>query len=440
MFGIICDLFILIFANTVALWEIVQFSIIYKITFTAVFFSLYLTYIFIPHGKESLSRKLKILDSGAYITGHGTVLSVLQIAANIFLIFTDLSIWRIIGNAFMAYAVILIMCLSGVVRILAASRQFKPILYILLFMLWYVPIVNCFIFFRFYKRARSEYRFEQAKLDLDETRKESEVCKTKYPILMVHGIFFRDYQHLNYWGRIPGALIKNGAEIYYGSQQSANKVAVSAGELAQKIEEIIAKTGAEKVNIIAHSKGGLDSRYAITHLGMDKYVASLTTINTPHRGCKFVDRILKKAPLWLVNSLDKKYNKLFTALGDESPHFYEGLAELTYESCEKMNKETPDMAGVYYHAVMSRMRSGLSAGFPLNIGYYLNKPHDKNGNDGLVTVESGMYWDDPFFIEHSGRRGISHGDVIDLFRENIPGYDVREFYVKLVSDLKSKGF
>ena len=40
----------------------------------------------------------------------------------------------------------------------------------------------------------------------------------------------------------------------------------------------------------------------------------------------------------------------------------------------------------------------------------------------------------------SGKRGISHGDVIDLSRKNIPGFDVREFYVQLVKDLKERGF
>ena len=37
------------------------------------------------------------------------------------------------------------------------------------------------------------------------------------------------------------------------------------------------------------------------------------------------------------------------------------------------------------------------------------------------------------------KRGISHGDMIDLNRENIEGFDVREFYVGLVSELKAKG-
>ena len=38
------------------------------------------------------------------------------------------------------------------------------------------------------------------------------------------------------------------------------------------------------------------------------------------------------------------------------------------------------------------------------------------------------------------KRGISHGDVIDLNRENIKGFDVREFYVQLVSGLREMGF
>jgi triacylglycerol lipase len=43
-------------------------------------------------------------------------------------------------------------------------------------------------------------------------------------------------------------------------------------------------------------------------------------------------------------------------------------------------------------------------------------------------------------LSAAGKRGISHGDVIDLNREKFDGFDVREFYVQLVSDLKQKGF
>jgi len=122
----------------------------------------------------------------------------------------------------------------------------KILWYVILLFTWYIPLVNCIVFRKFYKAARSEYYFEQAKLDLDAARKENEICKTKYPILMVHGIFFRDWQVINYWGRVPNELIRNGAEVYYGKQQSANKVSVSATEVAERIKEVIAETGAEK--------------------------------------------------------------------------------------------------------------------------------------------------------------------------------------------------
>ena len=60
-------------------------------------------------------------------------------------------------------------------------------------------------------------------------------------------------------------------------------------------------------------------------------------------------------------------------------------------------------------------------------------------NDGLVSERS-FHWGGEYrLLTAKGRRGISHGDVIDLNRENIPGFDVREFYVSLLSDLKKKG-
>ncbi len=77
----------------------------------------------------------------------------------------------------------------------------------------------------------------------------------------------------------------------------------------RRIKEILEETGSDKVNIIAHSKGGLDSRYAISCLGAAPYVASLTTINTPHRGCEFADWLLKNAPDVLKKTITEKYNR-----------------------------------------------------------------------------------------------------------------------------------
>ena len=61
-------------------------------------------------------------------------------------------------------------------------------------------------------------------------------------------------------------------------------------------------------------------------------------------------------------------------------------------------------------------------------------------NDGLVGETSFPWGENYQFVEANGRRGISHGDVIDLNRENFKGFDVREFYVGIVQKLKEKGF
>ena len=43
-------------------------------------------------------------------------------------------------------------------------------------------------------------------------------------------------------------------------------------------------------------------------------------------------------------------------------------------------------------------------------------------------------------IENKFPRGISHGDMIDLFRENIKGFDIREFYTNIALNLKNMGY
>ena len=75
----------------------------------------------------------------------------------------------------------------------------------------------------------------------------------------------------------------------------------------------------------------------------------------------------------------------------------------------------------------------------MNITYPMVKKYD-GINDGLVGKES-CPWGEKFqYIEKKCRRGITHGDMIDLNRKNLKSFDVREFYVQLVKDLKDRGF
>ncbi len=328
---------------------------------------------------------------------------------------------------------------GGAVRVFVTSKQLGIVLRVLAVCLWWMPVVNLVIMLKSCRIVSDEYELETEKNELDSVRKESEVCHTKYPLLMVHGVFFRDMRFFNYWGRVPKEFIRNGAEVYYGEQHSAGSVVDCAHELKQKIEDIVRETGCEKVNIIAHSKGGLDSRYAISCLGMDKYVASLTTIDTPHRGCAFADYLLKIAPAALKNFIAGKYNSALHRLGDEHPDFIAAVTDLTVESCTEFNKNVPNADGVYYQSVGARMKKAGSAGFPLNISYRLVNYFSKCDNDGLVDVESMKWGSRHIFFEPKTNRGLSHGDMIDLMREDIKGFDIREEYVGIVKELKDMG-
>jgi len=77
--------------------------------------------------------------------------------------------------------------------------------------------------------------------------------------------------------------------------------------------------------------------------------------------------------------------------------------------------------------------------FPLNFSHYLVEYFD-GPNDGLVAETSFPWGADYTFLTTTGDRGISHGDMIDLNRENIQDFDVREYFVTLVHQLKEKGY
>ena len=304
----------------------------------------------------------------------------------------------------------------------------------------WIPIVNLFMLIGIIRTCRAEVAVERALLLRDQKRAGQQVCRTKYPLLLVHGVFFRDFDHFNYWGRIPEELKRNGAVIFYGEHNSAAAVKDSAVELEKRIKEIVQQTGCGKVNIIAHSKGGLDSRAAVSMTSAGQYVASLTTISTPHRGCEFADYLLGEIPEEEQQVIASGYNTVASKLGDRDPDFLAAVYDLTSEKCKERNDVVHDDPNVFYQSVGSVLHGASSGQFPLNFTYHLVKYFDGE-NDGLVGVDS-FEWGSSLNmirLEKKGR-GISHGDMIDLNRENIDGLDIREFYVQLVSGLREKGF
>ena len=301
-----------------------------------------------------------------------------------------------------------------------------------------IPILNLVVLTRIIDITSDEVDFEIEKEIISTSPALSEICKTKYPLVLVHGVFFRDSRIFNYWGRIPRTLKLHGATVYYGEHQSALTVKESARELASRIKLIVDRSGCEKVNIIAHSKGGLDCRYAISEFGLAPYVASITTVNTPHRGCLFAERLLHAIPESVKNKVATVYNTTLTALGDENPDFLAAVSDLTAEACQKRNEWLTFPEGIFAQSIGSVMEHPQKGQFPLNLSYRYVKNFDGE-NDGLVG-ESSFSWGEKYTLLRSkGTRGISHGDVIDLNRENILDFDVRDFYCELVSDLRNRG-
>lgn len=108
-------------------------------------------------------------------------------------------------------------------------------------------------------------------------------------ILLVHG--FMDTHTTPWWDALKKNLKTAGYEdedIYSVNLGSIPLTTVNSPKqyssiLKDKLKEIY-KTSDTKVDIIAHSMGGLDARWAIEKKDCAKYVDDLITLGAPHQG------------------------------------------------------------------------------------------------------------------------------------------------------------
>jgi triacylglycerol lipase len=268
-------------------------------------------------------------------------------------------------------------------------------------------------------------------------------CDTKYPVMLVHGCGFRDRKFFNYWGRIPDALEEEGAQIHYGNQDSWGNIEYNSSVLKESLKKIIAETNKGKVNIIAHSKGGLESRYMISSLGMADNVASLTTIATPHHGSVTID-LLFRLPEWLFRLAAFFMDPFFRFLGDQNPDFYTTCRQFSTEHMKIFNEQNPDAPSVYYQSYAAVMKSPFSDLFLFWPNLIISLLEGKN--DGLLTPESATWTNFRGIWRGATRRGISHADEVDFRRTNFSKKphkkgvsDIRQLYSGIVAELKEKG-
>lgn len=265
----------------------------------------------------------------------------------------------------------------------------------------------------------------------------------KYPVLLVHGMGFRDRERLNYWGRIPKELEKLGCRIFYGNQDSNADIETNAKFIANRINEILKETNAEKVNIIAHSKGGIDCRYAISTLGFGEKAASLTTISTPHHGSKTID-LLMRFPDCLVRFVGFCADLCSRLCGDKSPSSYRVFRSFTTEAAKKFNEQNADYEGVYYQSYAFVMKNAFSDIFMFFPNIFVGLVEGEN--DGLLTPTAAQWGNFKGVYKGVGHRGISHCDEVDMRRRPLckkkgEGVsDIVDLYKEIVNDLYEMGF
>lgn len=274
-----------------------------------------------------------------------------------------------------------------------------------------------------------------------------------YPIVLAHGVcrfdvawnrFFRAdnsdnprIDNLHYFKGVRTMLKARGFEVFHCRVPWAAPVDKRAHALKQQIVRILEQTGVRKVNIIAHSMGGLDARHMLFNdrqAGrIHERIASLTTVSTPHSGSPFADWGLKRLPLVVP---------LLKRLGLD----LSGLRDLTTNACRAFSQR-PDVktfeeaceSSVRFQTYAGRQQGpGLSASLRLSFRIIEAAEGD---NDGLVSVQSAT-WHKRYF------KGILEGcdhlnelgwwNPCQLFAGESPAQLLRRihrFYAAVAEDL-----
>ena len=135
------------------------------------------------------------------------------------------------------------------------------------------------------------------------------------PILFVHGWYTKgtDWNIMREWFQANGWPETSLYAFTFDDRRdcSIQGNINNANRMKQWIDEILGETGAEKIDIVGHSMGGLSSRYYIKFLGGIDKVDDYVSVGTPHHG----EEIGETCEICL------KANALLLSLneGDETP-------------------------------------------------------------------------------------------------------------------------
>ncbi len=242
---------------------------------------------------------------------------------------------------------------------------------------------------------------------------------TRHPIVLAHGWLGFDRIGLpqlghDYFRGVPMRLRALGHSVHVARVSPIASIRVRAGQLTRQIEQL----GAKRVNIIAHSMGGLDARLAISRLGLGAHVASLTTIGTPHHGTPLADMAVNWGD-W------RSLRRLLAALGAD----VDGLYDVSTDRMREFNRVILDVPDVLYTSVVGAVNPnalGINAMLSPAHAYLLRKA---GPNDGIVPATSQLWG------EAMGEVDADHWAQIGWFGD----FDVESFYAQLAERLAERG-
>lgn len=238
-----------------------------------------------------------------------------------------------------------------------------------------------------------------------------------YPIVLSHGMAgFERIGPINYFYNVASDLRMRGEQVFESQVSPYDSSEVRGGALARFIDDALRISGACKVNVIAHSQGGIDARYVISSLHYGDRIGGLVTVSTPHQGTVVADVAL--GTVQVAGFTADTLNALLLAIQGltsnqtGNPNIKANLGQLSTSTSQAFNAQNPDDARVRYYSVAGR--SNLAAGtkdcagsvwpnpsgldildpllsLPASVFPFFDPPFQPTANDGLVTVPSARW-------------------------------------------------
>jgi triacylglycerol lipase len=219
-------------------------------------------------------------------------------------------------------------------------------------------------------------------------------------IILVHGFLaFWERFGMEYFRGVAQHFRAKSLKVLVAELDPIRGIQFRAGQLR---EQIVAahNTGDLDHNgqnhIIAHSMGGLDSRFMLSPVNPGRLqipVRSLTTISTPHRGSPIADildnqELLIPFPHLPLKPRGRPLDDPLNAMGTSS----DGLRDLTTAACAEFSVKYIDNPAVAYFSVAGRGRESFpfTSAFLLQFYSYIGALTGEL-NDGLVSVRSAQW-------------------------------------------------